>query len=51
MSTHGNWMPQFNWPVFGPLLGIFATLALVGAVVGSRLWLGRDPPNRLLTRL
>jgi hypothetical protein len=30
-------MPQFNWPVFGPLLGIIATLLIVGTIVGGRL--------------
>jgi len=30
-------MPQFNWPVFGPFLGIIATVLIVGIVVGVRL--------------
>jgi hypothetical protein len=37
MSQKHDWMPQFNWPVFGPLLGIIATLFIVSAVVGSRV--------------
>jgi hypothetical protein len=42
MSRSPDWMPQFNWPVFGPFLGILATLLVVGAVVGVRLWPGGD---------
>ncbi len=38
MSRSRDWMPQFNWPVFGPFLGIVATLLVVGLVVGVRLW-------------
>jgi hypothetical protein len=38
MSRSRDWMPQFNWPVFGPFLGIVATLLIVGLVVGVRLW-------------
>lgn len=38
MSRNRDWMPQFNWPVFGPFLGIIATLLVVGLVVGVRLW-------------
>jgi hypothetical protein len=38
MSRSRDWMPQFNWPVFGPFLGIIATLLVVGLVVGVRLW-------------
>jgi len=37
MTSTRDRMPQFNWPVFGPFLGILATLLLVGAVVGVRL--------------
>ena len=38
MSTRRDRMPQFNWPVFGPFLGIIATLLVVGIVVGVRVW-------------
>lgn len=31
-------LPQFNWPVFGPLLGILATLAVVSLVLLPRVW-------------
>src|SRR5207302_9286027 len=34
-------MPQFNWPVFGPLLGIIAVVLIVSAVIGARV-LERD---------
>ena len=37
MSRSRDRMPQFNWPVFGPLLGIIATVLIVGLVVGARL--------------
>jgi hypothetical protein len=42
-------MPQFNWPVFGPLLGIIATLLIVGTIIGGRLAsdrLGDSPATR-----
>jgi hypothetical protein len=42
MSRTRDWMPQFNWPVFGPFLGILVTLLVVGIVVGVRLWPDRS---------
>jgi len=30
-------MPQFNWPVFGPLVGILTVLFVVSFVIGSRV--------------
>ncbi|MGH2584991.1 MAG: SH3 domain-containing protein [Dehalococcoidia bacterium] len=44
MSHNRDWMPQFNWPVFGPFLGILATLLVVGVVIGVRLWPDGDEP-------
>ena len=38
MSLTRDRMPQFNWPVFGPLLGIILTVLVVGVVVGVRVW-------------
>ena len=38
MSLTRDRMPQFNWPVFGPLLGILLTVLVVGVVVGVRVW-------------
>lgn len=46
MSTNRDWMPQFNWPVFGPFLGILATLLVVGIVIGIRLWPDGGAPAR-----
>lgn len=38
MIRRHNLLPQFNWPVFGPLLGIFATIMVVGLVLLPRVW-------------
>ena len=38
MSLTRDRMPQFNWPVFGPLLGIILTVLLVAVVIGVRVW-------------
>jgi hypothetical protein len=38
MIRSRDWMPQFNWPVFGPLLGILATFLIVGSVIAVRVW-------------
>lgn len=46
MARSRDWFPQFNWPVFGPLLGIAATLVVVGLVVGARLWPDVSTSNR-----
>ncbi len=49
MSRSRDWVPQFNWPVFGPFLGIVATLFVVGLVVGVRLWPdGAEEPSAAL---
>lgn len=42
MSHSRDWMPQFNWPVLGPALGIIATLVVVGLVVSGRMWGGSN---------
>ncbi len=49
MARNLDRMPQFNWPVFGPLLGIIVTLALVGVVLVPRLWPEGDDPTRVQT--
>jgi hypothetical protein len=43
MSRDSDWLPQFNWPVFGPLLGAVVALIVVAFVVGARLWPAGGP--------
>lgn len=46
MIRRHDLLPQFNWPVFGPLLGILATLAVVSVVLLPRVWPGsHDAPT------
>lgn len=49
MSRSHDWMPQFNWPVFGPVVGILGTLLIVGLVLSGRAW-GVDPPSPIASR-
>lgn len=49
MIRSRDWMPQFNWPVFGPLLGILATFLVVGTVIAVRVWPATDSAGEQAT--